>query len=59
MGFLWIGHAPPCYAIAMFGTVLLVEDENQVMRLMAKVLEMGGYSVLTAESGDKRRLSCL
>src|SRR6185369_2784312 len=51
MAFLWIAHAPPCYAIPMFGTVLLVEDENQVMRLMAKVLEMRGYSVLAAESG--------
>ena len=35
----------------MSGTVLLVEDEDQVKRLMAKVLEMRGYSVLTAESG--------
>jgi two-component system cell cycle sensor histidine kinase/response regulator CckA len=35
----------------MFGTVLLVEDEDQVMRLMAKVLEMRGYAVLAAESG--------
>src|SRR5206468_940060 len=42
---------PACYALPMFGTVLLVEDEDQVMRLMAKVLEMHGYAVLAAESG--------
>ena len=35
----------------MSGTVLLVEDEDQVKRLMAKVLEMRGYAVLAAESG--------
>jgi two-component system cell cycle sensor histidine kinase/response regulator CckA len=35
----------------MSGTVLLVEDEGQVKRLMAKVLEMRGYAVLAAESG--------
>lgn len=37
----------------MSGTVLLVEDENQVMRLMTKVLEMRGYAVLAAESGAR------
>ncbi len=31
-------------------TVLLVEDEDQVKRLMAKILEMRGYSVLSAAS---------
>jgi CheY-like chemotaxis protein len=34
----------------MSGTVLLVEDEDQVKRLVAKVLEMRGYAVLAAES---------
>ena len=34
----------------MPGTVLLVEDEDQVKRLVTKVLEMGGYSVLSADS---------
>lgn len=34
----------------MTETVLLVEDEVQVNRLVAKVLEMRGYSVLSAES---------
>jgi two-component system cell cycle sensor histidine kinase/response regulator CckA len=37
----------------MSGTVLLVEDEDQVKRLMAKVLEMRGYAVLSAESGAR------
>lgn len=32
----------------MTGTVLLVEDESQVLRLVVKVLEMRGYSVLQA-----------
>lgn len=31
-------------------TVLLVEDEEQVLRLVVKVLEMRGYSVLQADS---------
>jgi two-component system cell cycle sensor histidine kinase/response regulator CckA len=31
-------------------TVLLVEDEEQVLNLIVKVLEMRGYSVLHAES---------
>ncbi|MDQ3002791.1 MAG: response regulator [Fibrobacterota bacterium] len=34
-------------------TVLLVEDEEQVLRLIAKVLEMRGYCVLSAESGHQ------
>jgi two-component system, cell cycle sensor histidine kinase and response regulator CckA len=34
----------------MNGTVLLVEDENQVLRLVVKILEMLGYSVLQAET---------
>lgn len=31
-------------------TVLLVEDEDQVLRLVEKILEMRGYSVLKADS---------
>jgi two-component system cell cycle sensor histidine kinase/response regulator CckA len=34
----------------MARTVLLVEDEEQVLRLVVKVLEMRGYSVLQAGS---------
>ena len=34
----------------MSETVLLVEDEDQVKRFMAKVLEMRGYAVLAAGS---------
>jgi CheY-like chemotaxis protein len=34
-------------------TILLVEDEEQVMRLLAKVLEMRGYSVLQAPTGSQ------
>jgi CheY-like chemotaxis protein len=37
----------------MAKTVLLVEDEIQVLRLIVKVLEMRGYSVLMADSGVK------
>ncbi|HKP98062.1 MAG TPA: response regulator [Fibrobacteria bacterium] len=37
----------------MTRTVLLVEDEDQVLRLIVKVLEMRGYSVLKAESSEK------
>ncbi len=33
----------------MTKTVLLVEDEEQVLRLIVKVLEMRGYTVLHAE----------
>jgi two-component system cell cycle sensor histidine kinase/response regulator CckA len=38
------------YNLSMTGTVLLVEDESQVLRLVVKVLEMRGYSVLQAET---------
>jgi two-component system, cell cycle sensor histidine kinase and response regulator CckA len=34
-------------------TVLLVEDEEQVLRLVVKVLEMRGYSVLQADSSHE------
>jgi two-component system, cell cycle sensor histidine kinase and response regulator CckA len=37
----------------MKGTVLLVEDEGQVLRLVVKVLEMRGYSVLQAETSRR------
>ncbi|MDB5047787.1 MAG: Blue-light-activated protein [Fibrobacteres bacterium] len=37
----------------MARTVLLVEDEDQVLRLIVKVLEMRGYSVLTADTSVK------
>lgn len=33
-------------------TILLVEDEEQVMRLLVKVLEMRGFIVLQAPSGS-------
>jgi CheY-like chemotaxis protein len=36
--------------VPMGRTVLLVEDEEQVLRLIVKVLEMRGYSVLKAET---------
>lgn len=32
-------------------TILLVEDEAQVMRLLAKVLELRGFNVLQASTG--------
>lgn len=32
-------------------TILLVEDEEQVMRLLVKVLEMRGFTVLQAPTG--------
>lgn len=34
-------------------TILLVEDEEQVMRLLVKVLEMRGFTVLQAPSGSQ------
>lgn len=36
--------------LGMSKTVLLVEDEDQVLRLVQKVLEMRGYAVLKADS---------
>lgn len=53
IAFAWTADTHPCYAFPMSGTVLLVEDENQVMRLMTKVLEMRGYAVLAAGSGEQ------
>jgi DNA-binding NtrC family response regulator len=41
------------YYRPMSKTVLLVEDEEQVMRLVVKVLEMRGYSVLMADTSIK------
>jgi two-component system, cell cycle sensor histidine kinase and response regulator CckA len=34
-------------------TILLVEDEEQVMRLLVKVLEMRGFTVLQAPTGSQ------
>lgn len=34
-------------------TILLVEDEEQVMRLLVKILEMKGFTVLQAPSGSQ------
>ena len=34
------------------GTILLVEDEEAVRRLTARGLELSGWRVLTAESGE-------
>lgn len=34
-------------------TILLVEDEAQVMRLLAKVLELRGFNVLQASTGHE------
>lgn len=34
-------------------TILLVEDEEQVMRLVVKILEMRGFRVLQAPSGSQ------
>lgn len=37
-------------------TILLVEDEEQVMRLLVKVLEMRGFTVLQAPTGSQALL---
>jgi two-component system, cell cycle sensor histidine kinase and response regulator CckA len=34
-------------------TVLVVDDEQMVLNLCRRMLELGGYTVLTAESGSK------
>ena len=43
--------ADPVEAVPRAGTVLVVEDEASVRRLIAGVLEKAGYGVLSAESG--------
>ena len=35
------------------GTILLVEDEDQIRRLAGKVLELAGYTVLAADGADE------
>ncbi len=35
------------------GTILVVEDENEVRKLVTEVLELRGYTVLSAESGQE------
>jgi PAS domain S-box-containing protein len=42
---------PPAPVPRGRGTVLVVDDEPQVARVFARVLELAGYSVLTAERG--------
>ena len=37
----------------MSATVLVVDDEIHMRRLAARILELGGYSVLEAASGDE------
>ena len=36
----------------MARTILIVDDEPQLLRLLVRVLERGGFEVLSAESGD-------
>lgn len=36
-------------------TALVVDDEDQLLRLMARVIERGGGQALTAKSGDEAR----
>lgn len=49
----WIPARAESYNPFMTRTVLLVEDESQVLRLVVKVLEMRGYSVLQAGTSRK------
>ncbi len=37
----------------MSATVLVIDDEIHMRRLAARILELGGYSVLEAASGDE------
>jgi two-component system cell cycle sensor histidine kinase/response regulator CckA len=43
---------PPAGSVPTRGTVLLVEDEEAVRRLTARGLELSGWRVLAAESGE-------
>ncbi|MCP4907179.1 MAG: response regulator [bacterium] len=36
-------------------TALVVDDEEQLLRLMARILERGGHRVLSAANGDEAR----
>lgn len=47
------GEAMENDTMAMGKTILLVEDEEQVLRLLVKVLEMRGFTVLQAPSGKE------
>ncbi len=40
-------------------TILVVEDDVTVLRLAARVLERGGYTVLAAGTGDEALRRCL
>lgn len=40
-------------------TVLVVEDDDTVLRLAARVLERGGYAVLAAATGEEAMRLCL
>jgi len=43
---------------ATAGTVLLVDDEPQLLRLMARVFTRAGYRVLEAPDGDRALAIC-
>ncbi len=40
-------------------TILVVEDDVTVLRLAARVLERGGFTVLTATTGEEALRRCL
>ena len=50
----------PTHSALLLGkeTVLLVEDDNQVRSIAAMALEMSGYDVLVAASGEEALLLC-
>jgi two-component system, OmpR family, response regulator len=48
-----VGHAYPCLEMADSGTILLVEDEESVQKLLAFPLERDGFQVLQARDGEE------
>jgi CheY-like chemotaxis protein len=46
------GPAPAAASAVALGTVLLVDDEQAIRKLVARILDRSGYTVLQAEDGD-------
>lgn len=50
---LWLGAPEPPAALAQSGTVLLVDDEERLRTIVQEFLELNGFTVETAGSGEE------